>query len=62
MTGKLVDMHKYKKTKNDYEKLLKRNPFTLLTFQNFVRVRDFIEEVNRTKLMKSKTNPKKEDE
>jgi hypothetical protein len=62
MTEKLVDLHKYKKAKNDYEKLVKRNPFTLLTFKDFVRVREFLEEVHKKRLMKSKKDQEKEDE
>jgi hypothetical protein len=61
MTEKLVDLDKYKKAKKDYEKLVKRNPFTLLTFEDFVRVRQFLEEIHRKRLMKSKEDQEKED-
>ncbi|SPD73721.1 hypothetical protein PITCH_A1920060 [uncultured Desulfobacterium sp.] len=60
MTEKLVDLHKYKKAKDDYQKLLNRNPYTLLTFEDFVRVRKFLEEIHRARLMKEKTDHEKE--
>jgi hypothetical protein len=62
MTKNLVDLNKYRKAKNDYEKMVKRNPFTLLTFKDFVRVREFLEEVHKKRLMKGKKDQEKEDE
>lgn len=61
MTEKLVDLHKYKKAKDDYQKLLNRNPYTLLTFEDFVRVRKFLEEVHKARLMKDKIDHEKEE-
>ena len=60
MTDKLVDLSRYKKAKDDYEKLLKRNPYTLLTFNDFMKVRKFLEEVREHKLKKSQKSKDEE--
>ncbi|RLC31078.1 MAG: hypothetical protein DRH37_03865 [Deltaproteobacteria bacterium] len=49
----IIDLNRYRKVKADYQKLLERNPHPFLTFKDYVKVRDFLEKVQKAKLQKT---------
>jgi len=52
MTNKIIDLNQYRKVKADYQKLLDQNPYTILTFEDYFKVREFLEKVHKAKLKK----------
>jgi len=58
MKEKVIDLQQYKKAKNNYQKLLDNNPYTLLTFEDYLKVKTFLEKVQQAKLRKKKKNQK----
>jgi hypothetical protein len=52
MAKKIIDLDQYKNVKADYQKLLEQNPYTVLSFNDYFKVREFLEKVHRAKLKK----------
>ena len=52
MVEKVVDLRGYRKAKAGYEKLLIDNPYTRLTFEDYFKVKTFLEKVQQAKLRK----------
>ncbi len=56
MTEKVIDLQLYRNAKNGYQKLLDNNPHTLLTFEDYFKVKAFLENVHQAKLRKKMKN------
>ena len=56
MIEKVIDLHQYRNAKNGYQKLLDKNPHTLLTFEDYFKVKTFLENIHQAKLRKKKKN------
>ncbi len=56
MTEKVIDLQQYRNAKNDYQKLLDNNPHTLLTFEDYFKVKTFLENVHQANLRKKLKN------
>jgi hypothetical protein len=54
MKKNIIDLHRYRQAKADYQKLLERNPYTCLRFEDYFKVREFLEKVHRAKLKKKR--------
>lgn len=52
MTKKITDLSQYRTVKADYQKLLEQNPYTILSFKDYFKVREFLEKVHRARLRK----------
>jgi len=52
MTKKIADLSQYRTVKADYQKLLAQNPYTILSFKDYFKVREFLEKVHRARLRK----------
>lgn len=52
MVEKIVDLQGYRKAKAGYQKLLDNNPFTRLTFEDYFKVKTFLEKVQQARLRK----------
>ena len=52
MTKNIIDLHQYKKSKADYQKLMEKNPYMYLSFEDYFKVREFLEEVHKARLKK----------
>jgi hypothetical protein len=57
MTEKIINLKQYRKAKADYQKLVDNNPHTLLTFEDYFKVKTFLERVHRAKLRKKEERP-----
>jgi hypothetical protein len=49
-----IDLHQYRQAKADYQKILERNPYTCLRFEDYFKVREFLEKVHKAKLKKKR--------
>jgi len=54
MTEKIINLKQYRNAKADYQKLVNNNPHTLLTFEDYFKVKTFLERVHKAKLQKKK--------
>jgi len=59
MAKKIIDLDQYKNVKADYQKLLEQNPYTVLSFNDYFKVREFLEKVHRAKLKKRQEEKEK---
>jgi hypothetical protein len=57
MTEKIIDLKQYRKAKADYQKLVDNNPHTILTFEDYFKVKTFLERVHKAKLKKKQESP-----
>ncbi|MBW1903031.1 MAG: hypothetical protein JRJ20_15595 [Deltaproteobacteria bacterium] len=54
MEKDIIDLHQYRQAKADYQKILERNPYTCLRFEDYFKVREFLEKVHKAKLKKKR--------
>ncbi len=52
MKKKIIDLYHYRQAKIHYQKILEVNPNPPLTFKDYFRLRQFIEQLNKTKKRK----------
>ena len=57
MTEKIIELKQYRKAKADYQKLVDNNPHTILTFEDYFKVKTFLERVHKAKLKKNQESP-----
>jgi hypothetical protein len=54
MEKNIIDLHQYRQAKVDYQKILERNPYTCLRFEDYFKIREFLEKVHKAKLKKKR--------
>ena len=57
MTEKIINLKQYRKAKSGYQKLVDKNPHTLLTFEDYLKVNTFLERVHKAKLRRKQERP-----
>ena len=57
MTEKIINLKQYRDAKASYQKLVDNNPYTLLTFEDYFKLKTFLERVHKAKLRKKQERP-----